>query len=154
MSTRSCVAIPQGDSWKGRYVHSDGYPRGVGMILGILYDRDGLDVMTKTLTEAYYGWSYLSGDEDVDLDLGRKDGRFIAVPDYGVAYTTKNGQSSEDDWVTPYEDWNCEWTYIMTPAGVHVLQARYLDDGKVDWLPRGLVRWGPNYYSDMERIHE
>jgi hypothetical protein len=114
MSTRSIIAVPYGDTWRGRYCHCDGYPTGNGRTLWALVKREGLDVTRKVLTEEHYGWS--SVDENrIDIsgipafegkygdpgypEFGTPeheatifvtvygDGRFENVPGWGVAYT-------------------------------------------------------------------
>lgn len=113
MSTRSIVAVPHGDSWRGRYVHSDGYPSGVGADLWKLVERDGLAKVREIIvTGDHYGWSSLSADQpdivkvkvstkarSIDFEYGTPeyvaatfqslygDSRYVNVPDYGVAYT-------------------------------------------------------------------
>lgn len=59
MSTRSVIAVPYGDSWRGRYHHSDGYPSGVGRELFKLVNEHGLEWTRKTLTG--HIWSFILG---------------------------------------------------------------------------------------------
>ena len=126
MSTRSVVAVQAGDGWRGRYVHSDGYPSGVGVTLLKLVERDGLEQVIKTLTQDHYGWSHLSSTQPditgikppTELDFGacgspefvahqfspkgsNGDGRFANVPGYGVAYT--DTVLSGGHWGTHYQ---------------------------------------------------
>ena len=131
MGTRSVVAIPDGTSWRGRYVHWDGYPEGRIPVLRALVARDGLEVVIKTIiTGPHYGWSHLDPEMPPKFDKvpssehvafwekhgrlpatdpGNGDGRFRCVDGYGVAYTdTKVStfgagyqQTTEDDWYTP-----------------------------------------------------
>jgi len=134
MSTRSAVARPEGDSWKGRYVHSDGYPTWQLRQLRELIARDGVETVLKTIVDDNYGWSYLKPDESGPLSAGHTDGRFKVVPGYGVAYTDtkisgmpgQDGQpyqqSTADDWITPDgDDSGTEWAYILYPTNVTVL---------------------------------
>lgn len=117
MSTRSIIARPEanGDTWKGRYCHSDGYPTWMGARLWALVYRDGLEAVVKVLTETHCGWSSINEDR-IDLTgvkafRGRfgspgypehgtpertatdwrqsyNNGCFENVPGYGIAYTT------------------------------------------------------------------
>jgi hypothetical protein len=110
MSTRSVVAVPNGDAWRGRYVHSDGYPSGIGRVLTELVRRDGVQAVREmVVTGPHYGWSFLENKmpdikgvtPDPDgawASAGAMahhfgpdgiwgDGRFRAVPGYGAAYT-------------------------------------------------------------------
>jgi len=116
MGTRSVVAVPDGDTWKGRYVHWDGYPTWMGSMLWTL-QRDGLETVRKTLTQDYYGWSTLNGDAEQQLSIEHPDGRFVGVPNYGIAYTTQENQSSPDSWVTQFGDsMGTEWAYVLGDA--------------------------------------
>lgn len=149
MGTRSVVAIPQGDSWKGRYVHWDGYPSGVGCALIEIRQssyRNDLPGMIKALTEDHTYWSSVIGPEVNKKTLAdyERDSRVI-VPGIGIA-----GVSEPDEWVTPDDDWGCEWCYVLTDAGIHVLEATRNGGHAVGmfgfnpgahWTHRGLVRW-------------
>lgn len=116
MGTRSVVARPTEDGgWKGRYIHWDGYPEGVGESLRLIIERDGLEAAARVLMDEHYGWSTVTGATEVELPEYMDDGRFVAVPGYGVAYTTEQGQSSPDDWFTDKtigDSW-CEWAYVL-----------------------------------------
>ena len=135
MSTRSVIGIPDGDGWKGRYCHSDGYPRWNGVKLQELVVRDGLEKVVQTVVVDNYGWSSI--DPDVArLHVYQDDGRFKVVPDYGVAYTEVDGQTSPDEWHTyegAQDSW-CEWAYVLIPRGIQVFE----NVGK-EWKHRGLV---------------
>ena len=103
MGTRSVVAVPTaGGGWKGRYVHWDGYPAGVGDAVRAIVERDGVETAVDTLVVTNYGWSSVAAEtrEDEDLSAGMSDGRFKVVPGYGVAYTEQDGQSSPDAFIT------------------------------------------------------
>jgi hypothetical protein len=118
MGTRSAIAIRTEDGgFKGRYVHWDGYPDGVGRAVRQIIERDGREKALEVLLEDHYGWSTVDGEEEQDLGIGREDGRFVAVPGYGVAYTTEQNQSSPDEWVTYLGDWGTEYIYIVEDDG-------------------------------------
>jgi hypothetical protein len=153
MGTRSVVAVQQDDSFKGRYIHWDGYPSGVGEQLLAIIKRDGVERAREVLLGEHYGWSNLDfTQKDGPLRFGLDDGRFTAVQGYGVAYTTFKGQSSVDDWITnDGDDWGTEWAYILRDDEIVVLERVYPDDGdahatgwfgvshdndKVDWAVR------------------
>jgi hypothetical protein len=118
MGTRSAVCEPHGDSYRGRYVHWDGYPTGVGARLIELVQRDGIEKVRQTIIHDHYGWSSLHQQE---LSPSYQDGRFVVVPDYGVAYVAEAGQVSEDEWITPGADYGTEWRYILADDGLGVL---------------------------------
>lgn len=110
MSTRSVIAEPQGDDWRGRYCHSDGYPSHQLVALHALVRRDGVDVVRKTLLHDHAGWSFIDpAAPDLDGAVPDRnapygspaqqayafspegshgDGRFANIPGYGIAYTT------------------------------------------------------------------
>lgn len=160
MGTRSVIAIPEGDSWRGRYCHWDGYPSHQGQALSAIVARDGLAVAAKTLVEDNYGWSSVDADQpDItgvaprERQIGEGwspetiaqqftpdgiygDGRFVNMPGYGVAYTTTGGQSKPDDWIRPGDPSYWEWIYVLSAGGLLVIK-RYRGDGQVV----GLFRW-------------
>jgi len=164
MSTRSVIALPHGDAWRGRYVHSDGYPTYMGRTLFALVRRDGLDAVIETIvTGEHYGWSSLSATQPVikgvtpdkearwgtagyvaslfstdDDQVGYySDGRFANVPNYGIAYTVKGGARA-NDWHVPDPDAWTEWAYVMTAEGLLVIKQGY--GGSPD-RAIGLYRW-------------
>ena len=108
MGTRSIIAVPHGDGWRGRYCHWDGYPQGVGVNLLAIVQRDGIEQARTILTQDFYGWSGINRAQphldgvvpDKDADYGSpayvawlyspeghlSRGRFVNVPGYGEAY--------------------------------------------------------------------
>ena len=150
MGTRSVVAFPTDGGFKGRYIHWDGYPTGVGATLLMIVQRDGVEQALRVLTEENYGWSGLDDDAPAEFetvthdqrqafvaehgrypisDPGDGDGRFRLVEDYGTAYTTVSGQSSEDEWITDTgDDCGTEWAYVVYDDHITVLE-RVWNDG-------------------------
>lgn len=65
MGTRSIVAEPHGDGFRGRYVHWDGYPSGVGASLFEAYrtrfEGDHEAMTLYLIDEEPVGWSVLAG---------------------------------------------------------------------------------------------
>lgn len=142
MSTRSIVAKPDGDAWKGRYVHSDGYPSGVGACLFTAYHEafgGDLAAMTAKLVDSeHVGWSALCGH---DLTLPPEWREYDAMPrtsytnpagetydvvDYAAmgprSYTARGETPQSDD---PTGDWSTpdtpeEWFYVLSPGGLVV----------------------------------
>ena len=121
MATRSCVAVPQGDGWAGRYVHWDGYPEHMIPTLLDLIERKGLDRVIDVLINWNYGWSSLGAAGQIDVDRYADD-RFTVVSDYGVAYS----RSEQDNhWITDQNSeplWH-EFVYILGPKGITVLHS-------------------------------
>lgn len=119
MGTRSVVAIPTAEGWRGRYIHWDGYPQGVGESLLLIVKRDGLDLAVKVLTEHHFGWS--SVDDDAK-DAHEDASRFRFVPGYGTAYSAAE---QKDRWVTfDGDNWGTEYAYVLTSEAIIVLGAR------------------------------
>lgn len=136
MGTRSIVAIKTGDngSWKGRYVHWDGYPDGVGAAVVAVIERDGVEKAVKVLTEEHYGWSSLNatGGESTDST------RFTTVDGYGVAYV--NDTEQPDEWITDAdfgESW-CEYVYVIDPQ-TGVVRAYEINGDKLQLLSENLA---------------
>lgn len=120
MGTRSVVAARQDDgSWSGRYVHWDGYPDGVGRAVKEIVARDGRERAIQVLMVENYGWSSVDSQDQQVLGVGYDDGRFRAVPGYGIAYTTEQNQSHAEDWITDTDtgDSWLEYVHIIEPDG-------------------------------------
>jgi hypothetical protein len=121
MSTRSCVAIPQGDGWKGRYVHSDGYPEHMVPTLLDLIARKGVDRVRDVLINWNPGWSFIGSYEGITNYLGNDRAHFIS--DYGLAYSKK--EQPMDSWITS-EDNDAlfiEFVYILGPKSLIVMES-------------------------------
>lgn len=137
MGTRSVVAIPHGDAWRGRYVHWDGYPTHMARTLTELVRRDGLAKVTMTLTESFYGWSSINAaqvDESAEPDFDTD--RFASVVGYGTAYTDQ-----PDEWHTPDPEAWTEWAYVLTPSGLLVVKQGYKSPDRV----LGLYDWNTDH---------
>ena len=144
MSTRSCVAIPQGDGWKGRYVHSDGYPDHMLPTLMDLVNRKGLDRVIDVLINWNGGWSFVGTYEGITNYLGEDRAHFVS--DYGLAYTKKEQPLTE--WITS-EDNDAlfiEYVYILGPKSITVLE-HYATGEKVARTAADGREWLENKYS-------
>lgn len=120
MSTNSVIGVAVGTGWRGRYVHWDGYPEGVGARVWELIQRDGAVLAVQVLTLEHHGWSQIHRDELGDYDT---PSRFAAVPGYGVAYTD---DEHPDEWITPDGDtWGTEWAYIVGEGSLMVYKYVY-----------------------------
>lgn len=141
MSTRSVIAIPDGDQYKGRYCHSDGYPSWNGRVLHELVNAHGVEKVRRILVEDNFYWSSIKAEATTettnseDLYTRNSDGgrtwhrhmayncdpeRFKFVPGFGMAGT--ENQTSPDEWHLPEHEpdsW-CEWVYILADAGLMV----------------------------------
>jgi hypothetical protein len=115
MSTQCIVAVPDGDSFRGRYVHSDGYPSWTGRFLRELVDRDGLNkVIATVVIDHPTGWSMIDPANTAAADPGT-----VVVPGYGIAYEDEPDQR---EWVTPDDGEMAEWAYVLAPSGIMVWQ--------------------------------
>lgn len=135
MSTRSCVAIPQGDGWKGRYVHSDGYPEHMVPTLLDLIARKGVDRVRDVLINWNSGWSFIGTYEGMTNYLGEDRAHFVS--DYGLAYTKKEQPMSA--WVTSDENdpLFIEYVYILGPKSLIVLESYATDEKEIVVLKDG-----------------
>ena len=137
MATRSVVGRYVGDeAWVGRYVHWDGYPANMVMVLLEIVLRDGFDKAVSTLVFENYGWSGLYPLPNKDDDKG-----YIK----GYGYPMKDGKSG--DWITWETDhWGTEYAYIIEPSNksVTILEYDYapIDKNKTpeEWLKSGAWR--------------
>ena len=121
MATRSVVGRYVGDdAWIGRYVHWDGYPANMVMVLLEIVLRDGFDTAVSTLVFENYGWSGL-------YPIPHKDDAEGYIKGYG--YPLKNSKSG--DWITWETDhWGTEYAYIIEPSNksVTILDYDYKDE--------------------------
>lgn len=148
MSTRSIVAIPEGDGWKGRYVHFDGIPLGVGKSIWKIVVRDGIDAAIDTLVHKHYGWSAIDHD-----DRSWFDNESGHVHGYGLAYEPED----QGDWWIHAQDTDkswCEWFYVITQTGLAV---GWLSGP--DYVPMyaGFVRWddpNPDFRAIQDMAYE
>lgn len=151
MGTSSVIATPAGSlGWKGRYVHWDGYPTGVGESLRRIINRDGVLEAVRRLTQDRYGWSNIDPEEAGPVPDYMQDGRFATEVGYGTAYTTAAGQSTEDEWVTrDGDDWGTEWAYVVQEGAIEVLFRNWRKNGST-WDVAGVVLL--NDAEGMQRV--
>jgi len=145
MATRSVVGRYVGDdAWIGRYVHYDGYPANMVMVLLEIVLRDGFDKAISTLVFENYGWSGL-------YPIPNKDEEREYIKGYG--YPMKDGKSG--DWITWETDhWGTEYAYIIEPSNksVTILEYDYVDSIKASieqknksgvWRKADVIDFGP-----------
>lgn len=116
MGTRSVIAATPADAARGRYVHWDGYPTGVGQALLNIVRRDGLDKAREVLTREHFGWSSVTGEGSDLAATTTDDGRFVIVPGYGLAYSH---DEHKDAWAQSVH--SEEWGYILGDDGLHIV---------------------------------
>ena len=129
MGTRSIVSVPDGDGWKGRYVHWDGYPTGVGQSLIEIVMRDGIEVARRTIVDEHVYWSSIDASEGManpDLHTGqivptgeqRELRPNVVVVGYGNADLNSEAAGEDPDkpyWMLNPSNFDCgaEWHYIL-----------------------------------------
>jgi len=133
MATRSVVGRYVGDeAWIGRYVHWDGYPASMVMVLLEIVLRDGFDKAVSKLVFENYGWSGLYPIPNKDDDKG-----YIK----GYGYPLKDGKSG--DWITWEGDhWGTEYAYIIEPSNKSVTILEY-DYSRSKWDKADVIDFGP-----------
>lgn len=133
MATRSVVGRYVGDdAWIGRYVHWDGYPANMVMVLLEIVLRDGFDKAVSTLVFENYGWSGL-------YPFPNKDDDRNYIKGYG--YPMKDGKSG--DWITWESDhWGTEYAYIIEPLNKSVTILEY-DFTENKWRKADVIDFGP-----------
>jgi hypothetical protein len=57
MSTKACIARPDGNAWTGYYIHSDGYPDYTGTAIVRLARANGIDAVWQHAATAPQGWT-------------------------------------------------------------------------------------------------
>lgn len=111
MSTRSIVAEPYGDGWRGRYVHWDGYPEVKLNGLSRLVQRDGIEKVRQVLLHDNLSWSSITPDATGDFEKdGRNDG---CVVGYGFVH---NSDISREPFFT-HDDTEFAWTKYLYILG-------------------------------------
>jgi len=123
MATRSVVAIPAGDGWIGRYVHWDGSPDSRVPVLLELIARDGIDKVRQTIVSDNYGWSHLTPEQGPEItESWYRDGRFIAVPGYGLAYTREQADADPNYTDTTSDPVWIEYAYVLGTRSITVME--------------------------------
>ena len=133
MATRSVVGRYVGDdAWIGRYVHWDGYPANMVMVLLEIVLRDGFDKAVSTLVFENYRWSGL-----YPIPHPHEKENYIE----GYGYILKDSKSG--DWITWEGDhWGTEYAYIIEPSNksVTILDYDYKDN---KWHKADVIDFGP-----------
>ena len=119
MSTRSIIAKQDGDSWKGRYAHWDGYPSHQGSNIWEFVHRDGFEKATKTFVDDHFYWSTVKAWQPMEE---ADESRWVVVEGYGIAGNEEQG--SPDEWYTPE---NCkdswiDYVYVISKGGLLVIR--------------------------------
>ena len=126
MSTNSCIAIPDGDGFRGKYAHSDGYPQHMGKTLHAIVNSKGLAEAQRVLVHESAGFSSVDDNADRGLwSFQQDDPRFILEPGFGVRYDPVLDGGSVDEWITPFaegererDNWGTQWGYVLSEGGL------------------------------------
>lgn len=119
MSTRSVIAIPDGKTgFRGRFVHWDGYPRGVGQSLRSIILRDGMEKAIRTLIVEYHAWETVDAYNSQAVPEYMDAAGFVAVTGYGIAQVPQPG--SENVWIERDTETWCEWAYVLRSDRIDV----------------------------------
>lgn len=140
MGTRSVVFARTESGLKGVYVHFDGYPDGRLPLLRTLIKRDGVDTVVRTILGKPSGWSHLNADQSSVLEKYLEDGRFLAIPGYGVQY---NDQPVETPWSdTPVVQGELKYRTPEDVFGDPFIEYVYVieEDGSISWAENDYTR--------------
>lgn len=115
MSTRAAIGRVDGDSFEGRYHHSDGYPTGLGQRF---YERarDAEDLrafLAYIVDEHRAGWSHLAYVDETESNMRLGD----LPAEYGADACYCHTYGSEKDNSEPIRDCDLfiEWAYAINP---------------------------------------
>ena len=138
MSTRCCIAKPWGESWRGRYVHSDGYPTGVGVAIKRAVDRLGsTKAAIKLLIDSSWakaGWSAIDAPT-IDFALPPSWPYTGAELQGPVSYAVRGEAPSPA--LTPATTPDViGYVFVIHPSSVHVL---HFDQRDKDFVHVGAV---------------
>lgn len=154
MGTRSVIGVYTSEAdreWKGRYVHWDGYPSGVGAALHENLHQHFAGVVKELLEVVLaekIGWSAIVG-KNLKLPPIWAEGSSNWTEDdprhqQPQSYTAR-GEALESDedqaegrWVHSSEDSWCEWAYIFQPDLTSTKMDIYKHRAN-DWTLRGSV---------------
>jgi hypothetical protein len=131
MGTRSVIAKQDGDSWKGRYAHWDGYPSHQGRNIWEIVQRDGFEKAVKTFVDDHFYWSVVKSWQPSEEAEGS---RWMVVEGYGIAGNEEQG--SPDEWYTPADNLSDAWidyVYVISQGGLLVIMAS--DNSMLGFFP-------------------
>lgn len=147
MGTRSVIAEPHGDGFRGRYHHWDGYPSGVGAELWRLQREHfaDLDAMRQYLvTDEPQGWSTICG-ADFDQPKGWDDD---SAPDKPCAVCGESMWRHYSQYYKP--EYDPTGTVPPIPGQVmqlgHTFEAIRLPHGPQSFTARGETTDDPDGY--------
>lgn len=137
MSTRAVIARADGDTWAGRYQHSDGYPTGLGRDLWrVWHEYRNTDRMLHDIIDEHpTGWSHYNGPNDQRCYCHPER----AVGPYADGWHSRRAVQEELT-IRPEDDTDTEFAYVFGKDTMTVYERGY-----GEWHWRGTFR-----YSDPE----
>ena len=158
MSTRATIArTTEGNAFRGRYNHFDGYPSGVGMGIIRAIGHYGLNRAKQILLDEHpAGWSNVATC-DWSKEIGYVEDLYAKDQDRPQCYC--HGDRNEEGWmvdsVADADNMSIEWAYFFNDAD-DTLKVYEHNDSKWEW--RGTVdltsRLGHKSEIQMARIQE
>lgn len=148
MATRSIVAEPYGDGWRGRYVHWDGSPNTRVLQLQLLVARDGVEMVRDTIVHKHLSWSTInpaeSSQKEKPLEEWRTEWRtedeprFALVEGYGIVHNDIE-QSEADKWMFSCTDLDFAWAeYLYILGDSTIIVCEYVNE---QWQPLSVERY-------------
>src|SRR5688572_11968342 len=129
MSTKACIARPDGTSWWGYYIHSDGHPDYTGRVIVEMARARGVRAVLEHAARAPQGWTRFPDEPSIYHD--------------------------EPFLVSPEQDAGIEWLYLAQPdSSIAVYRAtgwgdpdlrRYTHLATID-------PWHPSALADMTAL--
>ena len=117
MSTRSTIAMIDGDHIKAIYCHFDGYPEGVGITLKNFYGNSDkvaelislgdISILDEFVVPVGTQHSFTTPEVGVTVAYGR---------DRGESGTEARYFTTLDNWFESYDKSGCEFAYLWNPT--------------------------------------
>jgi hypothetical protein len=143
MSTRSIIAVQHGDTFRGRYCHSDGYPTWMGKTLFTEMKAAGVDTLEAFLSEdglGAWGISYLAPGFLTDPRPMPWDeaGQFPAGKweDYNFRVYRNRAGEEPSDWMLGTDTMfsGTEWCYVCSVGGLMIGKVCFDKDACEDYI--------------------
>jgi hypothetical protein len=147
MGTRSVVAIPTDNGFKGKYVHWDGYPTAMAKNLHALVAQHGVEAVRCAVVDEHGGWSSIDPTA-TSMPSHYDPERFEVVPGVGIAYTPQ--EQPLDTWISSGDEDNgwVEWGYVLNDTHLSVLRPPQKAEGA--WEHVGDLPWAQE--ATQERL--
>jgi len=150
MSTRSVLAIQNGDGFKGRYAHYDGYPTNRAVQLFQTYKELFNDA---ELVRQYAVKPNLNGHWSSYCPPSEVSEREADKTITGMNRPTYNEDTSNEGWIYSDGDhWGTEWAYVIGDKALSVFSWRYEGEGEGSWVFSGAYDWDKEH--DWEKLEK